>query len=467
MKISKFWLRDICPCSECHSPSSGQKKFSTFSIDPDVQTKSATLQEDGVLHVEWEDGHVSDYPFQYLANSFWTSAQSGKETIPVRTPWDRATFDKGLESRNIEYSDWMEKGPAFKDAMKNLGRYGLIIVKNVPESEDSVQKIGERIGPLQDTFYGLTWDVISKPDAENVAYTSEFLPLHQDLLYNDPVPRIQLLHCLKNNVSGGDSLFSDGLLAFWKLSEEPGVVDHFEDHVMAYWYTKNGNERYRRHKPFTIRNFGYSKASASDPSHARVFKGVRWSPPFQAPLPFTPTTQVDGQYAPNSSGILPNLDAWIGAIRKFLQTIEDPANMWSYKVQPGDCYVFDNQRILHGRTQFDPSSSLSSGGGGGERHLRGAYLDSQTYERACRNVGVEAIQIQIRKQRSDANWREIDQVGEIYKSRGQDWRLVRKSEPEDNAPAEEAPDKTPKPTWVRSKRILPADIRFRKIESRQ
>jgi gamma-butyrobetaine dioxygenase len=35
-------------------------------------------------------------------------------------------------------------------------------------------------------------------------------------------------------------------------------------------------------------------------------------------------------------------------------------------LQPGDCVVFDNTRILHSRTAF---------GGGGARHLQGCYAD--------------------------------------------------------------------------------------------
>jgi len=57
-----------------------------------------------------------------------------------------------------------------------------LFLRNVPDSEKSVEEIAGRIGTLKDTFYGRTWDVKSKPKAKNIAYTQSFLGLHMDLL---------------------------------------------------------------------------------------------------------------------------------------------------------------------------------------------------------------------------------------------------------------------------------------------
>ena len=42
------------------------------------------------------------------------------------------------------------------------------------------------------------------------------------------------------------------------------------------------------------------------------------------------------------------------------------------KLGPGECVVFDNLRVLHGRTgySYDPAS-----GDGGVRNYKGAYID--------------------------------------------------------------------------------------------
>lgn len=380
LTVPNLWLRDICPCPLCQSPSSGQKSFATCDLDMALAPKSTELKQDGCLHVEWSDAHTSVYPIDYVTTHYDEGIDGYRRpTLPPRTLWDRAVFERGLEQRNVQYSDWMRGGPAFSDALQTLSAYGLVVVKNVPEAESSVQKVGERIGRLMDTFYGRTWDVVSKPDAENVAYTSEFLPLHQDLLYHNPVPKIQLLHCLKNECSGGDSLFSDGVLAYWRIQlQDPRTSPTMPEAVkiraltsspLRYCYTKNGNDRDGAHPVFEY----------DDPA-ALLVQHVNWSPPFQAPFFFkryvTEGPKKTAAY-PGRNPELRGLDIWLEAMRTFRDTIEAPQNMWQYKMEPGDCVLFDNRRILHGRTRFEPSE-------GGQRHLRGAYLDEPTYDRVRR-----------------------------------------------------------------------------------
>jgi gamma-butyrobetaine dioxygenase len=43
-----------------------------------------------------------------------------------------------------------------------------------------------------------------------------------------------------------------------------------------------------------------------------------------------------------------------------------PELMLTFRLEPGDCLVFDNTRILHARTGFAAT---------GRRHLQGCYAD--------------------------------------------------------------------------------------------
>lgn len=76
----------------------------------------------------------------------------------------------------------MNDGQDFADALKNLDDTGLICLSGVPESEKAVEDIALKLGPIRETFYGRTWDVKDKPNADNVAYTSDYLGMHMDLL---------------------------------------------------------------------------------------------------------------------------------------------------------------------------------------------------------------------------------------------------------------------------------------------
>jgi gamma-butyrobetaine dioxygenase len=94
--------------------------------------------------------------------------------------WNGNEFSKeGLNF--IPYPAFLN-GDALDHAVTELMKWGLIFIDGVPEDEESVANIAEKIGPLKNTFYGRTWDVRDKPKAENVAYTSHHLGLHMDLL---------------------------------------------------------------------------------------------------------------------------------------------------------------------------------------------------------------------------------------------------------------------------------------------
>jgi gamma-butyrobetaine dioxygenase len=54
------------------------------------------------------------------------------------------------------------------------------------------------------------------------------------------------------------------------------------------------------------------------------------------------------------------------AYRKFALLLRDSRFQLQYRMRAGDLVVFDNQRILHGRTPFSSAKY--------PRHLRGCYL---------------------------------------------------------------------------------------------
>lgn len=253
-------------------------------------------------------------------------------------------------------------GPEFAQAVADLYRYGLVFMCGVPESQYAVQEIAEKIGNLQSTFYGLTWDVISKAESEDVAYAKETLCLQQDLLYCSNPPKVQILHCLENGREGGDSLFSDGLRTANDLKvKDPRSYEVLSNQTIDFHYDKEG------HYYWTSRHVIQSRSSGSPAA-------VAWSPPFQGPFRFSkhrnPLKSRKGHEARVESTLL----GWSKAARAFRHDVESPENMLQYRLKPGDCVIFDNTRILHGQTKFD--------GGGGQRHLRGAYIDNQTLRSA-------------------------------------------------------------------------------------
>lgn len=364
VSMSMLWLRDACQCHLCVSESSGQKRFATCDIPSDLEVDSLKVLEDGSLEVSWANdmalgsaGHVSTYPLALL-HEVVMARNPYKRHIPAREIWDSQSFEKDSQSREISYVHWMEDSLRFAEAFRNLYLWGIVVIKGVPQTEAAVEQVASRLGHLQATLYGPTWDVVSKPQAENVAYTNEFLCLHQDLMYLNEPPRIQVLHCLENGCEGGDSLFSDGLRAAHELRlKDIPAYQTLTATGVDFHYAKGGHYWHNSHVTIV----------KSGPGATATPLSVRWSPPFQAP--FWSANQQGNTKSSFVTRAGSLVEKWQEAAKAFRDTLEVPAHMVQFRMQPGDCVVFDNWRVLHGRRAFDTAS--------GSRHLRGTYVEDQ------------------------------------------------------------------------------------------
>lgn len=385
MELSRLYLRDICQCSKCISPSSGRKTFATCDIPPvprlrDPDTESIRLSTDGSLEITWEDDfltggrHTSVYSQELLNHLAEYNGKTYHYNQPRRLLWDASRFWHGMESRIITYSDWMEGGPEFAEALVDLQKRGLVIMREVPKSRYSVQRVAEKIGHLSSTIRGLSWDVVSQPRAEHVAGDNEHLRLHQDLLYSRNLPQVKFLHCLANECEGGVSLFSDGLRAAAELKRNDGRSFAVLSEQMVTFSHENAGNYLMKH-----RHVIQTSAQGENVS-------VSWSPGFQGTFGIRKHQKHQRRFGRLAARSPPfdqgpeddSLQVWRKAARVFRDNLELPKNVVQYRLQPGDCVIFDNTRVLHGRTQVDASAGL--------RHLRGAYIDGETIASALMSL---------------------------------------------------------------------------------
>ena len=96
--------------------------------------------------------------------------------------------------------------------LKDFHLLGFVIITHLPKKEGTVIDFAESLGPVRSTNFGKHFDVISKPNPNDLAYTSLGLSAHTDNPYRKPIPGIQLiaLPCLMMP-EGGDSTLVDGL----------------------------------------------------------------------------------------------------------------------------------------------------------------------------------------------------------------------------------------------------------------
>jgi gamma-butyrobetaine dioxygenase len=359
-----LWLRDACSCELCVDPSSKQKRFQTSDIPLEVNYLAKDVGPDGSLSVTWSNdiqgfgsAHVSTYTKDFL--SLYGSSKSAAfrySRHKAMKLWDKAMITESVKF--IDFSHYISQDSVLDDVLGQLREYGLVFLCNVPESEKAIEDIAGRIGPLKNTFYGLTWDVKSVPEAKNVAYTHQYLGLHMDLLYTDSPPSLQLLHCLKNTCEGGNSLFRDSYQAAAQLKEENREAFYHLGRQKTSFVYDNAGENYSQQR-FVI-----------SPEWDRGIKNVNWSPPFQGPF------HIKGGIF--SSNGVSTFRSYTAALKEFAARIEATKNIYEYRLKEGECVIFDNRRVLHARRAFDINS--------GERWLKGAYLDADVWRSRQRVV---------------------------------------------------------------------------------
>lgn len=212
-----------------------------------------------------------------------------------------------------------------------------------------------------------------------------------DLMYYTSPPGLQFLHCLRNTVKGGTSIFVDSFRAatllrlrsrqtFQALTTHP-VQFHYLNDSRHYFFSRPTivldpsdpeglNSVPRSHGffvfflfflfIFSLFRFLFSFYSICLTSGMDI-DHVNYAPPFQAPF------QVDTTGKEKS-----NWRRFIQAFKGFAEICEREDMRFEHVPQEGECVVFANRRVLHARKAFDTDR--------GERWLKGTYVEWDDFQ---------------------------------------------------------------------------------------
>jgi len=391
------FLRDSCTCPRCVDPSSKQKFFETAQIPSTIKANIKTITPtvlDGsgpAFEITWENdvpGYPDDHTTHISANFLHGSKRASRETRYIRGPYSppRRFWDSELIAKEnlwVDYSAYMNDDDTLHLVLQHLHTHGLAFIRGVPDNERELEDaIAPRIGPLKRSFYGDTWNVRSVPDAKNIAYTNKYLGLHMDLLYVTNPPHLQFLHSLRARASGGESMFSDSFFtARQLLQSDRDRFDALRSYPVLYRYHNDG-QYYENVRPVieTAQTLPFKRRiKTPDISPADITR-VNWSPPFQGPNNHGAVKTI--QDLSNKKKRL--YRRYLDAAAEFSRLVNDPRNMFSYRMKEGECVIFDNRRVLHARREFDVNS--------GERWLKGCYIDDEVYYSRLETLRVAQLQ---------------------------------------------------------------------------
>ena len=315
---NSLWLRDNVPAHR--DPHTGQRLISLVDLPLEPRLHSSELWPPGHITLSWDDGETGVFSLLWLREYDRSLRMSAR---PTRLPWMGQPASRFARSA---YSDWLADPSIREDWLYYVGRDGLAFLSGVPVDDSAVLQVAAHIGFVRETNHGRIFD------DRGIAVS----PAHTDNPYRDPVPGFQLLHCLSTAGRGGESIFVDGMAAAERLRAR--YVDAFSTLCQT---------------PILYRFQDAGADLAVERTMLEVdtrdqFRAIHYDDRSIAPLP------LKG----------PLLKKYYAAYRQLAELLSDPARSVIYRLQPGDLVLFDNTRILHGRTE----------GQGG--HLQGCYLDA-------------------------------------------------------------------------------------------
>ena len=330
-EIHPFWLRERVNGDRFVDIKTKQRLFDPTQIQENIKINDINLSKD-FLEVTFNDGASTKLSIQGLIEEF-----SNNDFIRLIK---KVEWDSSLDDLNIfEFKENFFEKEEMYNALVSFYKYGFVIFKDVPTKDNFLINFANSIGSVRRTNFGEFFNVRSKPNPNDLAYTSLPLAPHTDNPYRNPVPCIQILHCIENNVQGGLSTLVDGFTVtekfkkdfpkYYKILSEVKVRFQFVDQsvVLEDW------------------------AEMIRADENGEFKQVRFSPR----LDFVPLLDLD------------KLELYYNARKKISELYNSDKYRIQFKLSPGDLLMMDNYRLLHGRTAYDSSE--------GDRFLQGCYID--------------------------------------------------------------------------------------------
>jgi alpha-ketoglutarate-dependent taurine dioxygenase len=333
-QFASVWLRDNLP--EDRDGHSGQRLIDVTELPVEPRIRTATLADTDVRIVWRDESRVSTFALDWLYEQ--AAARHGRPELEVRRWLDGAQLEPKRDFAWRPMAALQAEPDARLAWLTRLLQDGIAFLSEAPRVEAGILEAMTLVGRVAETNYGLVFDVRAVPQPENLAYSDLGLGLHTDNPYREPVPGFQALHTLVAAPDGGDSLFADGF----------ALAEHLRQRAPESFAILT-----RTAVPFRYRS-----------PHADLYA--------ERPLIELACTGAVAAVHYNSRSIGPlrlpadECPSFYTAYRHFGELLREPQFQVSVRLGNGDIVVFDNQRILHGRTGFASAKH--------PRHLRGCYL---------------------------------------------------------------------------------------------
>lgn len=351
IELPSRWLRDHGDDEASTDPRTGQRRVDTFLIPADIEPLELAFGN-GRLTLSWSDGATTDHDAAALADQIECRRQPG----PARSDRDIGIgSDSELwvgESGPVSPIDAasLDEADGVVEMLATLRRHGWVMIDGIAAGREAVERLVSLVGYVRRTIFGDVWE-LSPGLSEHLdsAYDTSDLEVHTDCTYSHDAPGLLLFSCQSRDGDGGESVLVDGFAAARDLAQRaPALADVLTRFDFVGRYIEPGVHLLAERPVLRL-------DSAGD------LVQVSFNNYDRAP-------------------ILP-VDVWvetvIDAYSAFHELVAEPARQIRLGWKPGRVLIFDNWRLLHGRTAFT-----------GSRSFLGCYINHEDFESAVRINGL-------------------------------------------------------------------------------
>ena len=335
-EIHPFWLRERVNSENFLDQKTQQRLFDPTMLKDNSEISKVSIS-DKFLEVSFKDGAYAKLVIENILKEF----EKDNELYFI----NKVSWKSDFQNNNIyKFNKNFFEEKIMYESLLDFYKYGFVIFENVPTQDNFIVNFANSIGSIRRTNFGEFFNVKSKPNPNDLAYTSLPLAPHTDNPYRKPVPCIQLLHCIENEVGGGLSTLVDGLAVTEELKKEhPSFFQILTEIKVRFQFVDDN---------VVLEDW----AEMIQLDENKRLKQVRFSPR----LDFVPLMDKE------------KLELYYAARNKISEMYNSEKFRIEFKLKPGDLLMMDNYRLLHGRTEYNANE--------GNRFLQGCYIDYDSTE---------------------------------------------------------------------------------------
>ena len=335
-EIHPFWLRERVNSENFLDQKTQQRLFDPTMIKNSSEISKVNIS-DKFLEVSFKDGAYAKLVIENILKEF----EKDNELYFI----NKISWKSDFQNNNIyKFNKNFFEEEIMYESLLDFYKYGFVIFENVPTQDNFIVNFANSIGSIRRTNFGEFFNVKSKPNPNDLAYTSLPLAPHTDNPYRKPVPCIQLLHCIENEVGGGLSTLVDGLAVTEELKKEhPSFFQILTEIKVRFQFVDDN---------VVLEDW----AEMIQLDENKRLKQVRFSPR----LDFVPLMDKE------------KLELYYAARNKISEMYNSEKFRIEFRLKAGDLLMMDNYRLLHGRTEYNANE--------GNRFLQGCYIDYDSTE---------------------------------------------------------------------------------------